>query len=105
SSPDLRLKLSRFVFYDRVLFVARRLRVDLVALALFDFAPARSGSFLLPVSRFHSSKTSLEIFPSIRSSANFRRCAWLLNGMNSLSYARDRGERGGRKSVSRVPIV
>src|SRR2546427_212490 len=40
-----------------------------------------SGSFLPPVSRFHSSKVSFEIFPFTRSSANLRRCAWLLNGM------------------------
>jgi hypothetical protein len=37
------------------------------------FAAARSGSFLLPVSRFHSSKVSGEIFPSTSSWANFRR--------------------------------
>ena len=42
---------------------------------------AYSGSFALPVSRFHSSKVSFEISPFIKSSANFRRCAWLLNGI------------------------
>jgi hypothetical protein len=41
----------------------------------------RSGSFAPPVSRFHSSKVSLEIFPSTSSSANFLRCARLLNGI------------------------
>ena len=41
----------------------------------------RSGSFLPPVSRFHSSKVSFEIFPSTSSCANLRRCAWLLNGI------------------------
>ena len=40
-----------------------------------------SGSFCPPVSRFHSSNVLFEIFPSTRSSANFRRCAWLLNGI------------------------
>src|SRR5215208_368968 len=44
---------------------------------------ARSGSFLPPVSRFHSSNVSFEILPSTRSCANFRRCAWLLNGICS----------------------
>ena len=38
-----------------------------------DFRGARSCSFLRPVSRFHSSKVSLEIFPSTSSCANFRR--------------------------------
>src|SRR5437762_13512661 len=32
-----------------------------------DSRAARSGSFLPPVSRFHSSNVSLEIFPSTRS--------------------------------------
>ena len=71
---------------DQCFFVARRLPVFLVAVALFfDFDPTRSGSFLLPVSRFHSSNVSFEIFPSTRSCANFLRCAWLLNGMNSFT--------------------
>jgi len=42
---------------------------------------ARSGSRLPPVSRLHSSYVSGEIFPSTSSSANFRRCAFDLNGM------------------------
>src|SRR5439155_26539778 len=42
----------------------------------------RSGSFAPPVSRFHSSKVWLEILPSTRSCANFRRWAWLLNGIS-----------------------
>jgi len=50
-------------------------------LAALDLGFTRSGSFFLPVSRFHSSKVSGEIFPSTSSSANFRRCAWLLNGI------------------------
>src|SRR5688500_14703217 len=50
------------------------------ALALrFGFARAfgwtRSGSLAPPVSRFHSSKVSGEIFPLTSSSANFLRCA------------------------------
>jgi len=53
------------------------LRFGFVAL----FRPTRSGRFALPVSRFHSSNVSGEIFPSTRSCANLRRCAWLLNGM------------------------
>jgi len=57
----------------------------LLGLALdFAFPRTRSGSFLPPVSRFHSSKVSFEIFPSTRSCANLRRCAWLLNGMLGL---------------------
>ena len=66
-------------------FVARDLRGDAAFFDLVDFAPACSGSFLPPVSRFHSSKVAFEIFPSTSSCANFRRCAWLLNGMRSLS--------------------
>ena len=54
-----------------------------VFFALFDRDPTRSGNFFLPVSRFHSSKVSLEIFPSTRSCANLRRCAWLLNGIHA----------------------
>lgn len=62
------------------------------------FRAARSGSFLPPVSRFHSSNVSFEIFPSTRSCANFRLCAWLLNGIRStyslltVSLSRTRGE-------------
>src|SRR4029453_7270120 len=64
------------------LFAALGLLLDL---ALdFAFARTRSWSFLPPVSRFHSSKVSFEIFPSTRSCANLRRCAWLLNGMLGL---------------------
>jgi hypothetical protein len=47
---------------------------------LFD--STRSGNWALPVSRFHSSNVSGEIFPCIRSSANFRRCALLLKGIS-----------------------
>jgi hypothetical protein len=38
-----------------------------------DFGAARSGSFRPPVSRFHSSNVSSEIFPSTSNCANFRR--------------------------------
>src|SRR5215831_18652777 len=48
----------------------------------FAFGLTRSGSFALPVSRFHSSKVSGEISPLTRSSANFRRWALLLNGIS-----------------------
>ena len=41
----------------------------------------RSGSLAFPVSRFHSSYVSGEIFPVTRSSANLRRCARLLKGI------------------------
>jgi hypothetical protein len=47
---------------------------------LFVLAFTRSGSFLDPVSRFHSSNVSGEILALTNSSANFRRCALLLNG-------------------------
>jgi hypothetical protein len=61
----------------------RRLRFATVRLPLVDFArsdvfafvPTRSGNFLPPVSRFHSSNVWLEILPSTSSCANFRRCA------------------------------
>ena len=49
----------------------------------FVFRFTRSGSFFPPVSRFHSSNVCAEILPSTRSCANFRRCAWLLNGIAS----------------------
>jgi hypothetical protein len=62
--------------------VARGLRAGSVFLDAFALDRTRSGSFLRPVSRFHSSKVSFEIFPSTSSCANLRRCAWLLNGMN-----------------------
>ena len=61
--------------------------MGLVFLFVFvlDFGRAlgftRSGSFAPPVSRFHSSKVSFEIFPCTKSSANFLRCAWLLKGI------------------------
>ena len=42
---------------------------------LTGFFLTRSGNCLPPVSRFHSSKVLLEIFPWTRSSANLRRCA------------------------------
>jgi hypothetical protein len=45
----------------------------------------RSGSSARPVSLFHSSNVSGEIFPVTRSSANFRRCALLLKGIGVTS--------------------
>ena len=47
------------------------------------FGFTRSGSFFPPVSRFHSSELSFQILPSTSSSANLRRCAWLLNGIRA----------------------
>ena len=70
-----------------------------VFFALFDRDPTRSGSFFPPVSRFHSSKVSLEIFPSTSNCANLRRCAWLLNGI----HASIKGT--GSVSLGSVPIV
>ena len=75
----------RRVHFDfRLDFGLRFVLVVLFVRAL-DFALAlgftRSGSFAVPVERFHSSKVSLEILPWTRSSANFLRWAWLLNGI------------------------
>ena len=72
-----RLRHRRFV-------VARRRGAGDFLLAPFDFDPTRSGSFFAPVSRFHSSNVSFEIFPSTSNCANFRRCAWLLKGIDVL---------------------
>src|SRR4029453_10068637 len=72
-------RIVHFFFEVRRRLAERVRRPDFGALAC-----ARSGSFLPPVSRFHSSKVSLEILPSTSSWANFRRCAWLLNGTASL---------------------
>jgi hypothetical protein len=60
--------------------------------------PTRSGSLFRPVSRFHSSNVSLEIFPSTRSCANLRRCAWLLKGMMRLTILFRRRRR-------RIPLL
>src|SRR5678815_3203937 len=57
-------------------FAATRLLVGDLRLVF-----ACSGRRLLPVSRFHSSYVCGEIFPSTRSCANLRRCAWLLKGI------------------------
>src|SRR5207247_5608211 len=61
-----------FVF-DVVLFLPLEPRLA--------FGWIRSGSVLLPVERFHSSYVWSEILPVIKSSANLRRCALLLNGI------------------------
>src|SRR5262245_56591840 len=45
-------------------FAARDLRGDADFFDFFDGARTRSGSFLPPVSRFHSSKASFAMFPS-----------------------------------------
>jgi membrane protein DedA with SNARE-associated domain len=66
----------------------RRARDVFFFVARFPFArfvaPTRSGSFALPVSRFHSSNVSGEISPFTSISANLRRCALLLNGIANL---------------------
>jgi hypothetical protein len=58
----------------------------------FDVELTRSGSFVDPVSLFHSSNVSAEIWPFTRSSANFLRWAWLLNGMSPPAVTRVSGE-------------
>src|SRR5919109_2651901 len=70
---------SRATAYFLVRFVEEALRL----LGFFEdvFGLTRSGSSFLPVERFHSSYCSFVILPSIKSSANFRRCALLLNGI------------------------
>jgi hypothetical protein len=62
---------------------AARERVAFAGAPLADFAlrVTRSGKRLDPVPRFQSSNVSFEILPSTNNCANFRRCAWLLNGM------------------------
>lgn len=75
---DARLHRFGDFRFRRVVFVL------LVPARFFGrFRATRSGSFALPVSRFHSSNVSGEILPFTRSSANLRRCAWLLNGIAS----------------------
>ena len=70
-----------FVHGDHRFFSALARRGRPTFLDALDFVRTRSGSFVPPVSRFHSSNVSFEIFPSTSSCANFRRCAWLLKGM------------------------
>src|SRR5439155_23635922 len=97
------------LFYLLVLFLAEVLRV----LAFFAdaFGWRRSGSTFLPVERFHSSYCWSVILPSTRSSANFRRCALLLNGTTPrrarstpTRYSTDEGRRArGREAVAERP--
>src|SRR5204863_5658457 len=49
----------------------------------FGLCVTFSGSLASPVSRLHSSNVSGEIFPFTSSSANLRRCALLLNGIEA----------------------
>lgn len=70
-----------FLFDAVFFFFVLLLEVAFVLVFLGRFGFAYSGSFALPVSRFHSSKVSGEISPFTKSSANFLRCALLLNGM------------------------
>jgi hypothetical protein len=72
-----------FAFFADVRFlVVLRAAVFFRAADFLGFlSDTRSGNFAAPVSRFHSSNVSGEISPFTISSANFRRCALLLNGM------------------------
>src|SRR5207247_703124 len=63
----------------------RRGGADHFRFAVAFFGLTCSGSSRPPVSRFHSSNVSAEIFPFTSNSANFLRCAWLLNGISPLS--------------------
>jgi hypothetical protein len=76
----LRLTAPRFAaprFVAPGFAAALRFRVPL----RFALGVTRSGSSFRPVSWFHRSYASSEIFPVTRSSANFRRWALLLKGM------------------------
>jgi hypothetical protein len=72
---DQRLALLRFTFGLDFLF-----GFDLAVDFFLVFGFTRSGGLAEPVSRFHSSNVWLDISPLSKSSANFLRCAWLLNG-------------------------
>jgi hypothetical protein len=80
----LRGRAAVFPFLAAVRFLAVfRAAVFFLAAVFFGFLrAARSGSFAAPVSRFHSSNVSGEISPFTIISANFRRCALLLNGID-----------------------
>lgn len=67
---------------DRLVCPCISLHLPLVFFRRSDRRLTRSGSFLPPVSRFHSSNVLFEILPSTRSWANLRRWAWLLKGMD-----------------------
>src|SRR4029079_9239832 len=67
---------------------------------VFAFFFTRSGSFLPPVSRFHSSNVWAEILPCTSNSANLRRCAWLLNGIGS-----SRSQAGFRTSLAPRSVI
>src|SRR4029079_19770023 len=77
---DRRVRAGDF-FFARAVFLFAVFLFFLTEARRFFFAATRSGRCFPPVSRFHSSKVSFEILPSTRSSANLRRCAWLLNGI------------------------
>jgi len=79
----------------RRLDAVRFLRIVLTFFRPDVLRAARSGSFLPPVSRFHSSNVSFEIFPSTRSCANLRLCAWLLNGIGVGYSISDNGDSAG----------
>ena len=79
--------------------------VDVFRFDLVAFREARSGSSREPVSRFHSSYVLGEIFPSTRSCANFRRCAWLLKGIVVLAIQKRCRERGRRKRLTFILLA
>jgi hypothetical protein len=99
------------VFLDDVFRAARVLAplfVDRFRVADFLgelLRAARSGSVRLPVSRFHSSYVASEIFPSTRSCANLRRCAWLLNGMAATIVRPALEERSGAVTGGPIGLV
>jgi hypothetical protein len=92
---------ARHFVAARVDFRARFRDRARLAFARFGFArffgATLSGSSALPVSRFHSSNVSGEISPLTSNSANLRRCALLLNGIES-SLRKAPGDLGMRKS-------
>jgi hypothetical protein len=65
----------------RAVFLGRALFAFFALFLLARLGWTRSGRLALPVERFHSSYVSSEISPFTSSSANFRRCALLLNGI------------------------
>jgi hypothetical protein len=74
--------LTRRLAFVRLTFALDFLFGFALAVDFFlAFGLTRSGSVADPVSRFHSSNVLLDISPLSKSSANFLRCAWLLNGI------------------------
>jgi hypothetical protein len=92
--------LVRAVFLGRAFFA-------FFALALLArLGWTRSGRLALPVERFHSSYVSSEISPFTSSSANFRRCALLLNGIvenDQPFWYSHAGSRAGQATLGTSP--